>query len=96
MQPNNQNTAIEKVNLLELVDDYIVPNGLIDFKTPAEMVMQYMKLVLEKPEDKELKDTLRALSDAARTVVAAGLGQNEQAKVFISLLEVNKKLHLNK
>jgi len=91
MQP----TVTTKVNLLELVDDYVIPQGLIDFKTPAEMVLHYMKLVQEKPEDKELKDTLRVMCDAARTVVAAGIGQNEQAKVFIQLLEVNKKLRLN-
>lgn len=88
MQNGKQNNA------LELVSDYVLPQGIIDFQSPAQMVLEYMKKVKENPNDAELKETLKIISDAAKTVVAAGLGQVEQGKMMIQLLQVNRKLKL--
>lgn len=86
----------ENNNALAMVSDYVLPAGMIDFNSPANMVMEYMKLVKEKPDDKELKETLRIVTDAAKVVVTAGMGQVQQGEMMVKLLEVNKKLRLIK
>lgn len=86
----------ENNNALELVSDYVVPAGLIDFETPAKMVLDYMKQVKDKPKDREAKENLRALTEGANAVVRLGMAQVEQGRMMVSLLEVNKKLRLMK
>ncbi len=91
---SQQGTQVEKVSSLTLIGDYVLPVGMIDFKTPATMVMEYMVKVQEDPENEQKRATLKALSDAARTVVSAGVAQTEQGKMMIELLRVNKELKL--
>lgn len=83
-------------NALELVSDYVLPAGLIDFETPAKMVLEYMKQVKEKPKDKEAKENLKAMAEGANAVVRLGMAQVEQGRMLVGLLEINKKLRLMK
>jgi hypothetical protein len=86
--------AIEKINALALVDDYVLPQGMVDFKSIADMVKESMLAVKNEPT-KENMDYMRAISDGAKTMVQAGVAQNQQMNNMLGLMTLNKEWKLN-
>jgi hypothetical protein len=77
-----------------MVGDYVLPEGMINFQTPAQMVMEYMIKVQQEPNNEEHKAVLKALTEGAKLVVSAGVAQVEQGRMLIDLLKVNEDLLL--
>ena len=90
---NTEETRLTS-NALNLVGDYQLPVGMINFADPAKMVMEYMQKVKEDPTNEEHKAVLKALTEGGRLVVQAGLAQIEQGRLMVDLLQVNAKLKL--
>jgi deoxyribose-phosphate aldolase len=86
---------LEKINALALVDDYVLPAGMVDFKSIADMVKESMLTVKENPT-KENVDYMRAISDGAKTMVQAGVAQNQQMNNMLGLMTLNKEWKLNR
>lgn len=89
-----QEIEVKKQNALEVVGDYITPNGMVDLKSPTDMIKQMMQRVMDNPKDKDAIAALQVVVEGGRGIVEAGKAQNDQADVLVRLLQLNKKLEM--
>jgi hypothetical protein len=83
-----------KVNAVKIIGDYEPPQGMVDFKKPADMMTEMMSRVMNDPKNKDNVLALQAMAEGCKVIVNSGIAQNQQASTLVDLLRVNQKLNL--
>ena len=84
----------KQANGLEVISDYVVPSGMVDFKKPADMMQAMMERVMNNPRDKDNILALQSMAEGCKMIVQSGIAQNNQAQTLVELIKVNRRLDL--
>ena len=94
MQTGVETIENKTLNAVGIIGDYAPPQGMVDFKSPADMMTEMMRRVMADPKNKDNMLALESMAEGCKVVVQSGIAQNVQANTLVELIKVNRKLEL--